>query len=92
MVSRSFTEITHQVLQYISSSDEHGATTTMIMYGAYLSYSQAKLFLNFLQKKQLVKRQSRESPRYVLTRKGIHFLRTSDGIRELVATDYKGSS
>jgi predicted transcriptional regulator len=51
MKYRSRTEIVSMVLDVVSS----GATKTKIMYGAYLSYTQLKEYLSYMEENDLIK-------------------------------------
>jgi len=63
-----------------------GATRTRIMYSAYLSYSQLREYLDFLETKGLLK-QDEEMNIYKLTDKGLHFLNIYDEVKDLFAID-----
>ena len=82
---RSRTEIVAMILQAASA----GATKTKIMYKAYLSYTQVKEYLTFLQDNELVKYEQGEQ-HYKITQKGVKFLHSYDEISELVAPTTNG--
>jgi predicted transcriptional regulator len=58
------------------------------MYGAYLSYAQVKEYLEFLQGKDLLRYQE-GTQLYMLTERGLHFLRAFDQISEMIAVNNK---
>jgi len=76
---RRSTEIIDTMLRSISS----GANKTHIMYEAYLSYSQLKLYLAFLEEKQLIVYEWK-SQQYFVTRKGVKFMLAYERIIEIV--------
>lgn len=80
MKYRSSTEIIDLILRSANS----GATRTRIMYKAYLSYSQLKEYLAFLQEKELIKYED-GAQIYRMTEKGLRFINAYDEIRELVS-------
>lgn len=80
MKYRSRTEIVAMILQ----SARSGVTKTKIMYKAYLSYTQIKEYLAFLQENDLIKYEPGDQL-YKITEKGLQFLGAYDEISELVA-------
>jgi predicted transcriptional regulator len=69
-------------LDYIASTlraAADGKTKTQIMYSAFLSHSQATLWLRFLARKKLLKH-DREMGTYRRTKKGTSLLHFYDGI------------
>jgi predicted transcriptional regulator len=84
MKYRSRSEIIAMILQ----SANKGATKTRIMYGAYLSYAQVKEYLEFLQRKDLL-RCEEGTQLYRLTERGLHFLRAFDQISEMISVNDK---
>ncbi len=80
MKYRSRTEIVNMILQCARS----GVTKTKIMYKAYLSYTQLKEYLKFLQEKGLLKYEE-GTQLYRITDRGKHFLRTYVEISDLVS-------
>jgi predicted transcriptional regulator len=85
MKYRSRTEIAAMILQ----SARTGATKTKIMYKAYMSYTQVKEYLNFLQESNLIK-YGEDTQLYSVTEKGMRFLRAYDEISGLVSTKTNG--
>ena len=85
MKYRSRTEIVAMILQ----SARGGATKTRIMYKAYLSYTQLKEYLTFLQDNDLIKYEE-GSQLYRITAKGRHFLEAYDQISDLVSSKTNG--
>lgn len=77
---RGRTEIVAMILQAASP----GATKTRIMYKAYLSYTQLKEYLKFLQDNHLIKYEEGVQI-YKLTEKGRRFLHAYDEISDLVS-------
>ena len=82
MKYRSRTEIAATILESVRS----GTTKTKIMYKAYLSYTQIKEYLKFLQDKGLMEYEE-GSQVYRITDKGIQFLRAYEEITNLVNKD-----
>lgn len=80
MKYRSSTDIIDAILRSLDS----GATRTRIMYRAYLSYSQLKEYLTFLEERQLLK-YDEASEIYTITEKGLRFTNAYNDIRELVS-------
>ena len=80
MKYRSRTEIIATILESIRT----GSTKTKIMYKAYLSYSQMKEYLQFLQENNLMEYES-GSQIYRITDKGIQFLVAYGEISSLVS-------
>ncbi len=62
-----------------------GASKTKIMYKAYLSYTQIKEYLKFLQENSLIKYEDGAQV-YRITEKGRNFLQAYDEISSLVAS------
>jgi predicted transcriptional regulator len=85
MKYRSRTEITAMILQ----AAHGGATKTRIMYKAYLSYTQVKEYLRFLQENNLVKYEE-GTQLYRVTEKGRHFLHAYEEISDLVSSKVNG--
>ena len=85
MKYRSRTEIVAMILQ----SARSGATKTKIMYKAYLSYTQLKEYLTFLQDNDLIKYEH-GAQLYRITAKGRHFLEAYDQISDLVSSKTNG--
>lgn len=85
MKYRSRTEIAAMILQ----SARNGATKTKIMYKAFLSYTQLKEYLRFLEKSNLLKYEE-GTQLYKITDKGRHFLHAYDEISELVSSKTNG--
>lgn len=78
MKYRSRTEITSMILDAVRS----GATKTKIMYKAYLSYSQLKEYLTFMEKNDLI-RYEEGVQLYRITEKGMkltHLYEEMDGL------------
>jgi predicted transcriptional regulator len=82
MKYRSRTEIIAAILQ----AANEGATQTRIMYGAYLSYSQVKEYLPFLQSRGLL-RYEEGAQLYWLTEKGMELLRHCETLGEMISLD-----
>lgn len=78
MKYRSRTEIVAMILETARS----GVTKTKIMYKAYMSYTQIKEYLSFLQENGLIKYE--EGALYRVTEKGLQFLEAYDEISELI--------
>lgn len=85
MKYRSRTEIVAMILQ----SARNGTTKTKIMYKAFLSYTQLKEYLGFLQENNLLKYEE-GSQLYRVTDKGKHFLQAYDEISDLVSSKVNG--
>jgi len=56
------------------------------MYGAYLSYTQLKEYLSFVQERGLLA-YDEELQVYRLTPKGLHFLNTYEEVKEIVSLE-----
>ncbi len=84
MKYRSRTEIAATILETVRC----GTTKTKIMYKAYLSYTQIKEYLKFLQDKGLMEYEQGTSI-FRITEKGILFLRAYEEITTLVNKDTK---
>lgn len=82
MKYRSRTEIAATILDSVRS----GTSKTKIMYKAYLSYTQMKEYLKFLQDKGLMEYEE-GSQIYRITGNGIQFLRAYEEITNLVTKD-----
>ena len=82
MKYRSRTEIAATILETVRC----GTTKTKIMYKAYLSYTQIKEYLKFLQDKGLMEYEE-GSQIFRITEKGILFLRAYEEITNLVNKD-----
>jgi predicted transcriptional regulator len=80
MKYRSRSDIIALVLQ----TANNGATKTRIMYGAFLSYSQVKEYIQFLQMKGLLMHDE-EKKLYRLTAKGLQFLSTFEELNEMMS-------
>ena len=63
-----------------------GATKTRLMYQAYLSYSQLKEYLTFLEERGLIKLDE-ETQLYKFKEKGIHYLNIYDEVRDVFVID-----
>ena len=85
MKYRSRSDIICLILQ----TANNGATKTRIMYGAYLSYSQLKEYLQFLLSKQLLKYEE-GTGMYSLTAKGLQCMSTFEEMNEIISLE--GSS
>jgi predicted transcriptional regulator len=80
MKYRSRSEIISLILQTANK----GATKTRIMYGAYLSHSQLKEYLEFLQGKGLLACEEGTSL-YKLTAKGLQCLGTFEEMNDMIS-------
>lgn len=78
MKYRSRTDITSQVLEAANG----GATKTMIMYKAYLSYAQLKEYLSMMLVNDLLEYNEGEH-RYKTTEKGMQFVEAYEKIRNM---------
>lgn len=63
-----------------------GATKSRIMYGAYISYAQVKEYLDLLMKKGLLRYQA-GTGLYMLTEKGLQYLKKYDEISDMISVD-----
>jgi predicted transcriptional regulator len=92
MKNRSRNEIIASMLEIISRG---GATTrTKLMYGSFLSYSQLNEYLLLLlengmisqhhHQQQQQKKNERDSPLFMITEKGRHFLNLYNQMNELI--------
>ena len=81
MKYRSRTEIVAMILE----ASRAGATKTKIMYKAYLSYTQVKEYITFLQDNELLSYEA-GTQLYKISEKGYKFLRSYGEITELVTT------
>ena len=84
MKYRSRTEIAATILETVRC----GTTKTKIMYKAYLSYTQIKEYLKFLQDKGLMEYEQ-GTMIFRITEKGILFVRAYEEITNLVNKDAK---
>lgn len=78
MKYRSRTDITSQILEAANG----GATKTMIMFKAYLSYAQLKDYLSMMLVNDLLEYVEGER-RYKCTEKGMQFVEAYDKIRHM---------
>jgi predicted transcriptional regulator len=79
MKNRSRTEIMSMILDSVSS----GATKTKIMYKAYLSYSQLKEYLSFMEQNELI-RYEVGAQLYRITEKGIKLMHIYQEIGDMI--------
>jgi predicted transcriptional regulator len=79
MKYRSRVDIIAMLLQAAS----RGATKTRLMYSAYISYSQLKEYLDFLQAKELIQHED-GGQLYKLTNNGVRFLQAYQDISDLI--------
>jgi predicted transcriptional regulator len=86
MKYRSRSEIIGLILQTANK----GATKTRIMYGAYLSFSQVKEYVGFLQSRGLLIYEEGTSL-YRLTEKGLHFMGAIEEINDVIAVGESNS-
>jgi len=84
MKYRSRTEISAMILE----STRTGATKTKIMYNSYLSYTLVKKYLLFLQGNKLIQYE-KMTKQYMITEKGLKFLRSYDRILDLFSSRNK---
>ncbi|HJT09547.1 MAG TPA: winged helix-turn-helix domain-containing protein [Candidatus Nitrosotalea sp.] len=87
MKYRSRTEIVAMILQAART----GATKTKIMYKAYLSYTQVKEYIKFLQDNSLIKYEE-GTQLFRVTEKGRNFLQAYDEISDLVSSKTNGKT
>jgi predicted transcriptional regulator len=80
---RSKEEIAALILEAVVNTNR--ATQTIIMYKAYLTYAQLKLFLSSLLEKGLIEYQ-KEDRLYTITEKGMHFLQVYNQLNQLQTT------
>lgn len=80
MKYRSRAEIISTVLQAVKK----GSTKTKIMYDAYLSYTQLKEYLKYLEENQLISYDSKDHI-YNITENGKKFLKAFDEITNLIS-------
>lgn len=80
MKYRSRTEILGEILQ---CANHGGCTKTKIMYKAFLSYTQMKEYMKFLEEKDLIKYEE-GLHLYRTTKRGMWFLQKYDEMREMV--------
>ncbi len=85
MKYRSRTEIVAMILQAAGT----GVTKTKMMYKAYLSYTQVKEYLKFLQQNNLIKYEE-GTQLYRVTEKGRHFLHAYEEMTDLVSANTNG--
>ena len=81
MKYRSRTDIVNAILRAIPPT---GASKTKLMYAAYISFSQAKEYLPYLESRELV-RLDRTSQLYRLTERGSQIIRLYNSMAELMA-------
>jgi predicted transcriptional regulator len=79
MKYRSRTEITAMILDSASA----GATKTKIMYKAYLSYTQLKEYLSYMEQNDLIKYEI-GTQLYTVTEKGRKLMHLYDEIDDMV--------
>ena len=79
MIYRSRTEITAMILDSASA----GATKTKIMYKAYLSYTQLKEYLSYMEQNDLIKYEI-GTQLYTVTEKGRKLMHLYDEIDDMV--------
>ena len=84
MKYRSRTEISAVILE----ATRTGATKTRIMYNSYLSYTLVKKYLSFLQGNRLIQYE-KMTKQYMITEKGLKFLRSYDQILDLFSSKNK---
>jgi len=84
MKYRSRTEISAMILEATRTS----ATKTRIMYNSYLSYTLVKKYLLFLQGNKLIQYE-KMTKQYMITEKGLKFLRSYDQILDLFSSKNK---
>ena len=84
MKYRSRTEISAMILE----ATKTGATKTRIMYNSYLSYALVKKYLSFLQDNKLIQYE-KMTKQYMITEKGLKFLRSYDQILDLFSSKNK---
>jgi len=80
MKYRSRAEIISTVLQAVKK----GSTKTKIMYDAYLSYTQLKEYLKYLEENQLISYDNKDHI-YNITENGKKFLKAFDEITNLIS-------
>jgi predicted transcriptional regulator len=81
-----------EIISLILETANKGATRTRIMYGAYLSYSQLKEYLQFLQGKDLLMYEEGTNL-YSLTAKGLECLSAIGEMNDMISlTDDKPRS
>lgn len=80
MKHRTKEEIAALILEAVVNTNR--ATQTIIMYKAYLTYAQLKLFLSSLLEKGLIDYQ-KEDRLYTITEKGMHFLQVYNQLNQL---------
>lgn len=88
MKNRSRTDIIAVILKVANSNG--GALQARIMYEAYLSWAQLKEYLSLMLKYELVKYQE-IGRTFIITEKGIHFLKIHNELNELIATKQIGN-
>ena len=86
--------IIENMLSTINDSDSEGTTKTSIMYKSFLSYAQLKEYLSLLLEKGLINRvpkqiksHGNEKFVYKITGKGVHLLRISKELENIVGLD-----
>jgi len=76
------------IIAMILRAASNGATKTRIMYGAYLSHSQVRDYLDFMTGRNLLILDE-ATGEYRLTESGIRVLRTYEGISEMISVGVK---
>jgi predicted transcriptional regulator len=92
MKNRSRNEIIASMLEIISRGGD--TTRTKLMYGSFLSYSQLNEYLLLLLKNGMIsqhhqqqqQKNERDSPLFMITEKGRHFLNLYNQMNELITT------
>lgn len=85
---RSRSEIVHAILRLA----EKGVTKTHIMYGAYISYSQLREYLDWMIEKKML-HHDKKNQIYDLTDTGLRLLRLFEDLEELTAdSNMEGAS
>jgi predicted transcriptional regulator len=90
MKHRTQEEIAALILEVIANSDR-GATQTIIMYKAYLTFAQLKRFLSSLLERGIIEYQ-REDQLYTITEKGIHLLQAYNQLIQLQTSNNNNMS
>jgi predicted transcriptional regulator len=72
------------IIATILESARKGASKTKLMYGAYLSYSQLKEYLAFLQNRNLLSLDEKTQTLWP-TDRGLHFLNVYDEVRDMIS-------
>ena len=87
VANRTRTEIIAQILEIAKDATQK----TRIMYGAYMSYSQAQEYLSILIGQGLI-RHIREENKYKTTKKGMEFLKAVEKVNEIRSIAYGDGS